>query len=188
MAKVGLDLDGVYYDFEESFRKFLVWIGVRRREQCPPSTHWNFYENWTDDNGRGLTLQQFLDYCHQGVNAGFIFTMGSPFPGVAQAHQALKDAGHSLHFITDRSFGLPGRSETATRQWLASHHLHFDSITFASDKTITRPDFMIDDKLENYDAMDSVGCEVYLLDRPWNKDDGSRRRVTSLAEFVGLVA
>lgn len=182
MARVGIDLDGVCYDFAASLRRYL-WGWHRFEESaCPEPTRWEFYEDW------GLSLKDFLRMCHEGVDAGVIFTWGNPFPGVTEALSALRRAGHTLHVVTDRSFGSNGRSEAATRSWLDRHRLPFDSITFTSDKTVVRADYFIDDKIENYDALHAAGVEVYLFDRPWNQANGHPRdRVSSFAEFVEKV-
>lgn len=182
MSRVGIDLDGVCYDFGDSLRHYL-WGWCRRDEATMPEpTRWEFYEDW------GLDLKQFLQACHAGVDAGVIFTWGDPFPGVREALSALHSAGHTLHVVTDRSFGSNGNAERATRAWLDRYKLPFDSLTFSSDKTIVRADYFIDDKLQNYDELHAAGVEVYLLDQPWNQDRWTPRdRVFSLAEFVGKV-
>lgn len=177
MSAVGIDLDGVCYDFADSLRTFLE--GTHRK--YPNPTRWEFYEDW------GYSLEEFLDLCHDGVNAGVIFSHGDPFPGVRDALLRLRDAGHTLHVVTDRSFGKGGASEAATRVWLDTHQIPFDSLTFSADKTIVRTDYMIDDKLANYDALHAVGCNVFLLDRPWNQSRTPRDRVTSVSEFADVV-
>jgi len=51
-----------------------------------------------------------------------------------------------------------------------------------------RTDFMIEDKLENYDALIDSGCNAWLMDRPWNQaNDKPRKRVYSLNEFADKV-
>lgn len=183
MSRVGIDLDGVCYDFGASVREYLIHAGVKFRHECPEPTRWEFYEDW------GLSLEQFLTACHRGVEAGIIFTHGDPFPGVAEAFGRIKDAGHTIHIVTDRSFGKAGASERATRAWLDQHGLAFDSLTFTTDKTVVRLDFMVDDKLANYDALEAVGVEVWLLTRRWNAaDPAPRRRVLDLLHFAEVIA
>lgn len=177
MSRVGVDLDGVCYDFADSLRTFLE--GTHRK--YPEPTRWEFYEDW------GFTLPEFIELCHEGVNAGVIFTEGDPFPGTVEALTRLHSAGHTIHIVTDRSFGSAGGSEAATRLWLDGHKIPFDSLTFTSDKTIVRADYFIDDKLQNYDELFAAGVEVYLFDRPWNQHPTPRDRVSSLAEFVEKV-
>lgn len=182
MARVGIDLDGVCYDFAASLREFLTSSGIRFKHQCPDALRWEFYEDW------GITLSEFLTHCHRGVEAGIVFTHGDPYPGVREAFQRIKAAGHSIHIVTDRSFGREGVSERATRAWLDRHDLPFDSLTFTADKTIVRLDHMVDDKLANYDALEAAGVDVHLLKRPWNRDDKPRKTVLDLLHFAEVVA
>lgn len=178
--KVGFDCDGVLYDFADSVRQYLIERYGWPLTAFTPPVRWGFYEDW------GLSLDDFLAICNDGVNYGVIFNYGEPHFGSFEAIREVREAGHSTHLITDRSFGWPGQAAKQTYGWLHRHGLVFDSVTFTSDKTIAAVDMMIDDKIENYDVLDN-SCDVYLLDRPWNQDDGSRRRITSLDQYVRLV-
>jgi len=182
MARVGIDLDGVCYNFSASVERYLF---LRQSHRFPgpfiPPTRWEFYEDW------GLSLVEFLEICHSGVDAGIIFSDGAPYPGVQDAFAMIKANGHSIHIVTDRSFGSQGASEAATRAWLDRYSLPFDSLTFTADKTAVRLDYMVDDKLANYDALDAAGVDVRLLKRAWNQDDQPRRRVLNLLHFAEVV-
>lgn len=178
--KIGIDLDGVCYDFAASVRRYMEDTQCDTT-QCSEALRWEFYEDW------GMSLGEFLDCFSKGVNTGTIFWYGDPHPGTREALQTLREYGHTLHIITDRSIGSPGIAAYSTLRWLAEHNIPYDTITFSKDKTVVPTDFMIDDKLENYDELDGVGCEVWLFDRPWNQAPGPRRRVYSIEEFVQAV-
>lgn len=180
--KIGIDLDGVCYDFSGSLREYLVAHGIRFKHECPPPTRWEFYFDW------GMSTDEFLTHCHRGVEAGYVFTHGGPLDEAPQAIRRLMSAGHTIHIITHRSFGKNGASESATRSWLDSHNFRFTSLTFAEDKTIVPTDWMIEDNLGNYDALDATACTPVLVDRAWNHiPDDARRRVSSIGEFADLV-
>lgn len=183
--RVGFDLDGVCYNFADSLRRYLINAGIRTEAEIPTgeTKRWNFYEDW------GFTLEEFLQHCHDGADAGYIFT-GPTRPGAVEAMNTLHDAGHKIFIVTDRAFGShPGISKLNTFDWLEGNGFRYHSVTFSADKTVIPTDVFIDDKLENYDALDATGTEVYLLNRPWNMhvlpDD--RRRIDSLEEFVRIV-
>ncbi|MGH3628212.1 MAG: hypothetical protein ACRDRL_12345 [Sciscionella sp.] len=160
-------------------REYLVQYEGFRREDCPPAKRWEFYEDW------GLTLQEFLQVAHDGVNAGVIFTFGEPDAGSSEALHMIKAAGHSVHIVTDRSFGDPGVAAHATIAWLNKHDLAFDTITFSSDKCSANVHLMVDDKLANYHALDNAGVWTWLLDRPWNQSsDNSIIRVESILDYA----
>lgn len=178
--RVGIDLDGVCYGFAESLRAYLRSIG--RTDEFPRATRWEFYEDW------GFSTTEFLALCHDGVNAGIIFTEGDPYPMVREAFDTIRDAGHSIHIVTDRTFGRPGASAAATIDWLARHGLTYDSITFSADKTVAQLDVMVDDKPGNYAALTAAGVDAYLLTRAWNLHVEGAQRVTDLTHFAEVIA
>ena len=177
--RVGLDLDGCFYDFAAALRHYLVICHGYTPEELPDATRWEFYLDW------GLSLEEFLTLCHQG--ADFIFTTGHVMPGAREAAFDLYEAGFELHVITDRSFGTPGVSRRATERWLVREFIPHHSLTIAADKTAIWTDYMVDDRPENYDALAAAGTQVYLLDRPWNRHHHVPRRVHSMAEFAAAV-
>lgn len=180
--RIGIDLDGVCYDFAAAVRHHVITKGILAPEACANATRWEFYEDW------GLNTGAFLAVCHDGVNDGVIFTHGAPHHGVKKAWHRLITAGHTIHVITDRSFGSKGASQAATVEWLRVHDLPYDSITFTSDKTIVAVDAMVDDKPENYAALTAAGVETYLLTQPWNAHVDGAHRVNDLTDFADLFA
>lgn len=179
--KVGVDLDGVCYPFHPSLRRYLE-EHVKHPSDYPDATHWDFFLDW------GLSVEDFLKHCNGGVDAGIVFSHGDPFPGVHEALHRIKDAGHAIHVVTDRSFGQPGASAAATLAWLKRHDLPYKCVTFSSDKTVANVDVFIDDKIENYLAVRDAGIDAYLLTRPWNEKLEGAKRVDSLLHFAELIA
>lgn len=183
MARVGWDLDGVEYDFAESVRRAVKHFGMDKELRlCKGEPDdWYFYRAW------GLTDQEFVELCHRGADAGIIFA-GPRRTGGGSAIRRVRSAGHSVHIVTDRSFGLsPEVSQEITKEWLTQHKYEYDSLTFSADKTVVPTDYFIEDKLQNYDALDQVGTEVYLINRPWNAQQDTRRRVDNLNEFADTI-
>lgn len=185
--RIGIDLDGVNFNFADSLKRYLIHAGIRKVGDIPEGEppNWNFFEG----PGWDLTLGEFLQHCNDGADAGFVFS-GPARPGALEMFDAIWNAGHRIIVITDRPFGTtPEVSRKATRNWLEQHSLRYDTLIFSADKTCTYTDMFIEDKLENYDALDAVGCEVYLINRPWNTLNGpdNRRRVDSLEEFTQIV-
>jgi FMN phosphatase YigB (HAD superfamily) len=165
--RVGVDLDGVLYDFVESLRSYILTKPTfgppLTAEQMPSPTSWEFYlTDW------GIQTYLFLELCDKGVDAGYIFKTGEPMPGALRAMRELKAAGHGLHIITDRFFG--SLSEYNTRCWLAEHDVPFDTLTFSKDKTCVPTDMFIDDKPENVLALRAAGCHAFLLNAMGRKD------------------
>jgi hypothetical protein len=184
MARVGIDLDGVLYDFSGSVFRYLKHIDhdiVERIPTAPESERWEFYEDW------GMTLHEFLEHVSNGVDAGIIFT-GPARPGSAEALHWLQMEGHTVVIVTDRRSGTPGKAEENTREWLAENNIPFDELHFDSDKTAYNCDWFIEDKIANYDALVAADVSVALVDRPWNQaDDKVRNRVDGVREFARIV-
>ncbi len=185
MARIGWDLDGVEYDFAASVRRtikhFEVVLPNYTETEVEPN-NWNFYRDW------GMTDGEFVDLCHKGADAGIIFA-GPRRPNGKESMDRLRAAGHTIHIVTDRAFGShPDVSEKITKQFLQEHGYEYDSLTFSADKTVVETDYFIEDKLENYDALDEIGVGVYLINRPWNHSKNDvRRRVNWHREFENAV-
>lgn len=179
--RVGWDLDGVEYDFAESVRRTVKHFGLDLSLCEGEPSDWYFYRPW------GLSDKEFVDLCHRGADAGIIFA-GPRRPDGLEAIRRVRNAGHSVHIVTDRSFGShPSVSEKNTRVWLETHGYEYDSLTFSADKTVVPTDCFIEDKLQNYDALEAVGVKAYLINRPWNLQDDNRRRVNTIDEFADIV-
>lgn len=179
---IGIDLDGCCYDFVNALRMFIHVTTGRPLHTMPEPTTWNFFEtDW------GITLQEFLDFHHAGVNAGYIFRFGKPLPGVVSGMRALLDAGHRLHIITARDgMGLPGAAEALTRNYLAEHGIAHTSLTLSHDKNVRNTDVFLDDSPANYVALHAAGRDVFLRDHAYNThiDTPPGRRVPSFTHFV----
>lgn len=172
------------YDFGNSVRRYLDSIGrpYGFLDDADEPHTWNFFEHWKMD------AAEFVKICHDGVDAGFIFS-GPTRPNAVEAVRAVKDAGHDVIIITDRQFGTtPEASHKATLEWLAEHGFPYDEIWFSADKTVRPTDIFIEDKLQNYDAVTEVGTPCVLIDRPWNQDPGDYRfRIKDISEYPDIV-
>lgn len=187
--RVGIDLDGVLFDFAESLRSYIRHAELDKTYNLckgePPD--WYFYRHW------GMTDQEFVKYCHDGVDAGFVFR-GPARPNAKAALDRIRNLGHEIHIVTDRSFGShPENSQKATYEWLYEHEIPFDTVTFSANKTVVPTDCFVEDKLENYDALKAAGVDVYLINRPWNIDATEyinhkpRKRIKDIIEYADII-
>ena len=182
--RIGIDLDGVCFDFADSLRRYLYATqqnGNLTISEGEPN-QWDFYHDW------GLSVEEFVQMCHDGADAGYVFR-GDCRDMAPSAINFIKSLGHTIHIITDRQFGTyPAVSHRNTREWLEQHDIKYDTLTFSADKTAVKTDMFIEDKLENYDALVSAGVDCYLVDRPWNQDAGdNRKRIKSIQEFATII-
>lgn len=179
--KILVDLDGVVFNFVESLKLYLVDVLGEDPARLGKTTSWNFFaDNW------GYTFDEFNRFCNDGVDAGYVFRQGPTWEGAVEGVHALHHRGHSVHFVTDRSFGT--KSPQNTIDWLGDHALEYDSITFSADKTLIHGDLFIEDRDKNYISIEQAGnATPVLLTRPWNEDLVGARRVETWPEFISFV-
>jgi len=183
ILRVGVDLDGVGFNFHSSFLRYLDSISngpYLNRGYCGD---WHFYRKW------GITDGEFVIYCNDAADKGLLFT-GGVKRGFVNAMRRIKNTGSEIHIITDRNFGsTPEVSRELTRKWLKKYSIPYDTLTFSADKTIVPTDMFVEDKLQNYDDLVLAGTKAYLINRPWNNDlqygraDG-RNRIPSIEHFA----
>lgn len=197
--RLGIDLDGVLYDFYASWRAYMEhrkanyrgipsWDLSKIQMVDGEPAHWAFYKD------AGMTTEEFTRTFDLGVDARIIFCHGEPRPGSVEAMKRLKAAGHTLHIVTDRSRGTEGAARTNTIEWLAKHDIPYDDITFTADKAAVRVDAYVEDKTENFlDIVDS-GMVCHLVNRPWNAGGmdapapNSVWRINSITDFADKYA
>ena len=166
MARVGLDLDGVCYDFDGAYR-FLIeehfGIAIPR-----PSTEWDFASKWLRENGHSEEVWKWL--WNQGVHHG-LFRHGHVLKGAVRAAHALDRAGHEVVVLTSR----PKTARADTLMWLGFHNFPVGEFHLLphQPKSAVRPhcDVYIDDSAANAaDLIRNTNATVLLWDRPWNQN------------------
>lgn len=175
--RIGVDLDMVVYDFIKAFREAALRKGWNMGEpDC-----WNYYRTC------GMSDEEFADIMHFSVDDLQLFWRGDMLDDAALHISRLKEAGHEIHIVTHRMSGYLYSSEQATKYWLNTKGVEYDSLTFSKDKTVVDTDVFIEDNLDNYDALDAAGAKSYLVNRAYNQDETKeRRRVDTFGEFAAL--
>lgn len=182
---VGLDIDGVLYPFDTMMtRRVEQTKGLRPGTLDDHALTWHWYrDQW------GMSDEEFVTHLRNGVKYGVLYSAGFPTAGAVAAVRRMADAGHRIHYITNRDLpGLdPGLVRLRTREWLNSHGFHVDSLTVSADKTLVRTDVFLDDRPENIRALKDAGhpCAV-LWDKPYNRHVNGTR-VNDFHEFELLV-
>ena len=153
--RVAIDLDGVCYNFTAALAQYIEHeTGVQH--PLPP-TCWEFYEKDWD-----MSLYDYLHWFKSGVNDGYIFRVGEPAPGCIDALNAIREAGHTIHLITDRNVGWRAKENTAI--WLEEYCIPYDTLTFCDgSKDIANVDIAVDDRPEHVDAFRARGIEAYVM-------------------------
>lgn len=182
--RTGWDVDGVGFNFGDSCRRYLEYIGQGHvwKSGPTPEPYWDFYKDW------GWTSAEFVDFCHAGADAGFIFS-GPIREGYKEAIDRVASMGHEIIIATDRTFGSsPKVSQSLTVEWFKQHRIRYDELHFTAVKSDANCDFFIEDKLENYDELTAKGCKAFLLNRPWNRVEGdARNRIDTIEEYADAI-
>jgi 5'(3')-deoxyribonucleotidase len=162
--RIGVDLDGVCYDFVDALRRWGHKVTGRPLEEFGPATHWGFYEDWK------WSEQEFLQHYRDALTAGFMFRDGPIFFDALMGLRKLRALGHRIDIMTDR--GLPGIldvAETSTKHWLKENDVPFDSLYIGRNKTLVPVDICIEDSVKHYEALLRGGSNPRMLTRPWNR-------------------
>lgn len=179
--RIGVDIDGCCYDFPNAVR---IWRHIKHGvplEDMPEAESWSFHKDqWN------LSSAEFLSVCAEAVNAGFLYWQGPVFPDALDVISKLYQR-HEIVVITDRS--LPGAEEAcrdATRHWLDKVGLPYHELHFSADKTAFGVDTMVDDKVENVEALLGAEVDAFMMVRRHNYRSHipADRRVHNWWEFA----
>ncbi len=162
--KIGFDLDGVLYPFEDCFREWMKRQDVEGAENGafdPPATKWSFYEDW------GIATTEFLAEMIAAARDGHLYQSQAPYVGALSLLGWCHSHGHSIHLVTHRA---EQGSVANTEAWLARELIPYTTLTFAHDKSIIDADVLIEDRPENLEAWLKTGKPGIIFTRAWNED------------------
>lgn len=170
----GFDCDGILYNFTEGFG---FCIPEHRRGEEP--------EVYGLGTAWGFTAEEFMAHARKGVEDRLLFWTGTPYPEAAEVLRELRQEGHTVKILTHRGAFGEGEalSREATEHWFLINELEYDELHLVEDKTSVPTEAMIEDKIENFLALEASGIDAYLMDRPWNSKLQTEKRVHSLREF-----
>lgn len=162
MSRVGIDVDDVIYPWYDTAHAICKREGLAG--DVDPRT-WRVHEEY------GVTLEEWVAVLE--ANNEELYS-APPLPGAVESVQRLKDAGHSIHVVTARGHFAGGDYiKQATVRWLADWKIPYDTLTFATDKTLVRVDWFADDREQHVIDMRNAGVpHAYVIDRPWSNTGG----------------
>lgn len=172
--RLGFDLDGVLADFNSAFIDHI--IATTGKDLFPPRPFdiptWHYpqtYRYTEEDMQRAWALIKQSELFWERL-LPYVWTHD-----VLERLHTARMTGQDIYFITDR----PGIcAKLQTEHWL--HWLGYDDATvlISGRKDLCAAalhlDAYIDDRPENCEAVSRLAQtpQVYLLDRPWNRDIG----------------
>jgi len=187
--RVGVDLDGVTYDFVASYKRFAEIVAGH--ELAYPS-EWNFFNNqW------GWSTKKYLSVFADAVMEGNVFWRGAPIEGAKEGIARLRELGHEVIIVTHRDHPdqkVADAMKRATLYWLQNHDIQVDGILFKGVKTNLGIDIIVDDAPHNIAAAIDADEWVITFDQPWNQphllredDPDHTLRAVGWSEVVRLV-
>lgn len=179
--RIGFDVDGVIYRFTKAYH---LWLNKHRGMSLDPDVEahsWNWFSEWE-------SYDEFCMNLHEGVDSRELYWEGELYePTISQNLLDLRAAGHTIHVVTARYFGVSECSKEATRHFFRNNGLVFDTLAIAKDKTTVQTDLFLEDNLQNYEHLEAHGVTSYLVNRPYNLQKDNRRRVNTVDEFTKLI-
>ena len=178
ITDVGIDMDGVMYDFAKVFHEYAQ---NRMGKKLSTPTTWDFYKEW------GMSDEQFDEWLIEGVQKLRLFNCDAPMENTIEGWHLLKQNDIKIHVLTHRGHV----SYEQTVQWLNRFGLYPDSLHFGTNKGIlktfaTDQCASIDDYPLYYTQYDRAGVISFLRTQPWNETMYARR-VTDLLDFANKV-
>lgn len=179
--RLGLDLDGVIYDFFSEFRELIAAERNVSIDQLPETTNWHFYEDW------GMSFEEYSEKVSRFASEGKIFASGNMYDGAIEATRRLKEMGYHIVIITardvDEDVNTLRTVISNTRAWLDANDITYDELIVNNDKTIHDLSILIDDSIANIEKFIESGSGVtYIFDRPWNQGNNFYSRLSGWEE------
>lgn len=179
ITDVGIDLDGVLYNFAHEFREYCS--ARLQRDDLPYPTHWEFYEDW------GLDRDTFYRWLNEATKEVQLFNKGLPLPHAIEGWEKLRSMGLNIHVLTHRH----PMAYAQTAEWLLHFGFEPDSLHFGADKRVLKTiakgqAAALDDYVGYYTDYNEAGVKAFLMTQPWNADHPGRR-VPDLLAFAHAV-
>ena len=170
--RLGIDMDGILYKWEESAR-FLIECKFGRK--LPVSAYWDAIKDKIPNN-------EWQWLWTGGIKHG-LFRHGHCYRGSIEALHALaKD--HEIIIITKR----PKAAREDTLAWLAFHKIPTDEVHIIGPgglKSRIACGLYVDDSMEVATELELAGLRCLLWKRPWNNPDPNAVfSISSWEEFI----
>lgn len=181
---LGLDLDGVVFDYESAVRsRFALMLGVEP-STLGRQTSWSLVES-----GWPILDEAHFAALHTASVRGGMFADMPLIPGASESLWLLSDADVYIRVVTHR-LGFKGIHACAagdTVKALESNKIPYRDLTFVADKPSVGADVYLDDAPHNIEKLRAAGAYAIVFDQPYNQDvPGPRAR--NWDEVVELVS
>jgi len=168
-VKIGLDLDGVFIDWDRGWRK--DW----NREALHPKVP-NLSDTWNAPfRDTKLTPAEFFIW----MRSRQVWLKLWTYPGALDTVYRWAKEGHDVHFVTHR----PWTSRVQTIQYLQDRNLYELPIHFVKNKGDVDAQVFIDDDPKIIEQLHNEGRHVVRVHRPWNWNVDGVHTIDAISEL-----
>lgn len=164
--RLGMDLDGVIYNFVDEFRIHVAGLRGVDPDSLPVVNKWEFYLDW------GMTLEEYMATLAEAAVQGHVFKNGLAYEGAAEALRKVRDMNFHIVAITARKLSdAPNDHQIVcdnTAAWLKANDIVYDELIVDNTKTRHNLNILVDDSIGNVEEFIRAGTKAYIFDRPWN--------------------
>lgn len=181
--KIGLDLDGVLYDWNGYVRGW-----VEPFLKCNVDYKKYDHVEGMSESDKETYIRYFCENITQYLRK-YIYERDL----LPKMLKSVQDNGHEIFVITARGKGdtyfkyVPCGIECMTKMDMKLLGVKEENVIFTEDKAKVCKelgiDVMIDDYFENYVSLTENGVKTYLMEQEHNVDYEAKLRVKSLSEF-----
>ena len=179
ITDIGIDVDGVLYDFVHAFRNYCS--KRLARTDLPYPTTWVFYEEW------GITKDTFDEWLEEATADSDLFNSQFPYHNSLEGWAKLRTMDVRLHIMTNRA----PFAYKQTVEWLDNFGFTPDSLHFGDEKVVLETyvrdqGAAIDDYPKYYRDYENVDVKAFIRTQEWNKAFAGRH-VADLLAFARAI-
>lgn len=182
--KIGVDLDGVIFDFSTSFLNYCnIKYGLSNKVE--DWTKWDLDECENINLNREMVYSAFDDY-----NKYRMWQSMDIFPFVKDSLCAIEANGHKIIYITHRMIDSERPTlKSIIKHGLPIHGIHFCETSAEKADICKKMDIpvAIDDKYDTIKAYEEAGITGVLMSARYNRDISYSPTVNNMKEFVALL-
>lgn len=180
--RLGLDLDGVIYNFADEFHDHIAKIKRLNPTDLKSATQWSFWRDWE------MTDEDYYFELGKAAINGRVFRDGEIYPHALESILKLKEMGFEIVIITARFLSNnPDHMAIIrrnTENWLINNNVPFDELIIDNDKSRHSLNILIDDSIDNIESVIMKGNDAYIFDQPWNREALHYPRVIGWADLL----
>lgn len=166
MANVGLDVDGVIYNFIKALRYYIHQTKGVPLSSMPDVPTWDFYDHW------GLTKSEYYKIVTNGIKHDGFLKTGDAIEGAKEAvHYMYHTRKDHITLVTARDYGgVEDIAKASTAHWFEWAGIPYHKLVLTHNKVGFNFDAMFDDSPKNIERIRAAGENAVVFTQPWNAE------------------